>query len=236
MSAYLAEFLGTMIMIYLGNSVVANVVLSKTKGHGAGLIVIAVGWAFAVVVPALMFGPASGAHFNSALTLALALRGELAWTSVPLYLLMQLLGAVIGSFLVYFQYKDHFDATADQDAKLGVFATSPAIRNFKRNFVSEVLGTFILVLAIFGISQTTAYDAGTLGVFGVGGIIMVIGVSLGGTTGYAINPIRDLGPRIAHYLLPIRDKRDSDWSYSWIPVVAPIVGALAATGIYVGLF
>ena len=228
MSIYIAEIIGTMILIYLGNGVVANVLLKKTKGHDAGLIVIAIGWAFAVVVPALMFGPASGAHFNPALTLALATIGEVAWDLVPGYIGSQMLGAILGACLVYVHYKDHYDATEDQGAKLATFSTGPAIKNTGLNFISEFLGTFILVFGILGIAQTTAGDPGTLGTFGVGGIIFVIGVSLGGTTGYAINPARDLGPRIAYALLPIKAKGDPNWGYAWIPVVAPIAGAVAA--------
>lgn len=228
MSAYLAEIIGTMILIYLGNGVVANVVLDKTKGKDSGLIVITIGWALAVIIPALMFGGASGAHFNPALTLALAAVGDFAWSQVPGYLAAQMAGGVLGACLVYLHYKDHFNITKDKDAKLAAFSTIPAIPNTVQNFISEFLGTFILAFAILGIAQTTAADPGTLGVFGVGGIILAIGVSLGGTTGYAINPARDLGPRIAYALLPIKDKRNPDWNYAWIPVVAPIAGAIAA--------
>jgi len=223
---YLAEIIGTAILILLGDGVVANVVLSKTKGNNSGWIVITFGWACAVLVPALMFGPSSGAYFNPALTLSFAIIGKLAWSTAIAYVGCQFLGAFIGACLVYVMYKDHFDATADRDGKLAVFCTGPAIRNIPFNFISEFIGTFILVFTIMGIGSTSF--AGGVNIFGVGGIILVIGICLGGTTGYAINPARDLGPRIAHFLLPIKDKRDSDWAYAWVPVVAPICGAIVA--------
>lgn len=224
MSPYLAEFIGTAMLIFLGNGVVANVVLNKTKGNGSGLIVISSGWAFAVVVPALIFGDISGAHFNPAVTIALAISGDLSWSSVMGYIVAQFVGTMLGACAMYFHYKDHFDITEDKDSKLSVFSTSPAIRNIPNNFISEVLATFILIFAILGIRNA---ELGTMETFGVGGLILVIGVGLGGTTGYAINPSRDLGPRIVHALLPIKDKRDSDWGYAWVPVVGPLVGAVA---------
>lgn len=236
MSPYVAELIGTMMLIYLGNGVVANVVLNKTKGNNSGLIVIAIGWGFAVMIPVLMFGPASGAYFNPALTIGLAVIGNLSWAYVPGFLAAQMLGGILGACLVYIHYKDHFDETTDKDSKLAVFSTVPAIRNIKQNFISEFLASLLLVFAILGIAQTTAGDPGTLGVIGVAGIIIVIGVSLGGTTGYAINPARDLGPRIAYALLPIKDKRDSDWSYSWVPVVGPICGAIVGAILYTIVF
>jgi len=228
MSPYIAEIIGTLILIYLGNGVVANVVLSQTKGNNSGLIVIALGWACAVLIPVLMFGPASGAYFNPALTLGLVVIGGLEWSLVPGYILAQMVGALLGACLVYIQYKDHFDATEDKESKLAVFSTGPAIRNIKQNFISEFIATFILVFALLGIAQTTAQDPGTLGVFGVGAIIFAINISLGGTTGCAMNPARDLGPRIAFAFLPIKDKGTPDWSYAWVPVVAPICGAVFA--------
>lgn len=236
MSPYIAEIIGTMILIYLGNGVVANVTLNKTKGNNSGLIVVALGWASAVIIPALMFTSASGAHFNPALTLGLATIGGLPWRLVPGYIICQMIGAIIGGCLVYIHYKDHFDITPDQDSKLAAFATIPAIRNLKQNFISEFLATFLLLFTILGIAQTTEGDPETLGVMGVGVIILAIGLSLGGTTGYAINPARDLGPRIAYTLLPIKNKRDADWGYALIPSIAPICGAVLAALLSIIIF
>lgn len=234
MTSFMAEVIGTMLLILLGDGVVANCVLGKTKGNNAGLIVIATGWAIAVAVPAFIFGSFSGAHFNPALTIALAAIGKFPGSQVLPYIIAQFIGAIIGAVLVYIMYLPHWDATDDADAKLAVFCTGPAIRNKKANFISEVIGTFVLVFGILGLGlQQTADGVGTLY---VGLLILVIGVSLGGTTGYAINPARDLGPRIAHALLPIPRKRDSDWDYSWIPVLGPIVGGLLAAIIFKGLF
>lgn len=230
MSVYIAELIGTALLVYLGDGVCANNNLKKTGGHGSGLIVIAFGWAFAVVVPAMIFGPTSGAHFNPALTIALAVGGSLEWSLVPGYILSQMVGGILGGCMVWLQYRDHFNATEDKGAILGSFCTSPAIANPVQNLISEIMGTFMLVFGILGISQTTSMDtSASLSSFGVGGIILVIGVSLGGTTGYAINPARDLGPRIAHAFLPIKHKGDSNWGYAWIPVVGPILGGLIAT-------
>lgn len=234
MSIYLAEFLGTAMLILLGDGVVANVSLTKTKGNNSGLIVVAFGWALAVMIPAFIFGPTSGAHFNPALTIALAVTQGFASSKVPGYIACQLAGAIVGAILVYIQYKDHFDATDDPDVKRGVFCTAPAIKNTVLNFISEFIGTFILVFSILGVSNTKMVDG--VGTFATGGIILAIGVTLGGTTGYAINPARDLGPRIAHALLPIKNKQGSDWWYAWIPVVAPICGALVAAELYKVLF
>lgn len=226
MSPILAEFIGTIMLVFLGDAVVANCILKKTKGNGSDLIVITSGWAMAVLIPALIFGAASGAVFNPALTIALAITGGMAWADVPMYIIAQMAGAIIGACLVYVQYKDHFDDTQDKDAKLGVMCTGPAIRNLPLNCISEILGTFVLCFAIFGFGQCDF--APGLNTFAVAALILAIGVSLGGTTGYAINPARDLGPRIAHAILPIKDKRDSDWGYSWVPVVGPIIGAVLA--------
>ena len=234
MSVYLAEFLGTAILILLGDGVVANVVLSKTKGNNSGWIVITFGWALAVAIPVFIFGPISGASFNPALTLALAVIGKFSWNQVPGYIIAQMLGGFVGACLVYLNYKNHFDATDDADAKRAVFCTGPAIKDTFQNFVSEFIGTFILVFAILGFANTKLADG--LGGFVVGGIILVIGISLGGTTGYAINPARDLGPRIAHALLPIKDKKGSDFWYAWIPVVGPICGAIVAAVFFKTIF
>jgi len=234
MNVYLAEIIGTAILILLGNGVVANVLLSKTKGHSAGTLFITIGWALAVLIPALIFGEFSGAHFNPALTIALAVMGNFEWALVPGYIASQFTGAIIGAVLVWLYYKDHFDATEDKDLKLACFSTGPNIRNLSMNFISELIGTFILVFAIVGIGNTMFADG--LQTFGVGGIILVIGISLGGTTGYAINPCRDLGPRIAYAFLPIKDKRNPDWGYALIPVLGPIAGALAAAFLAMAIF
>lgn len=227
MQNYLYEFLGTALLVLLGDAVVANVILNKTKGNNSGLIVITFGWACAVLIPALIFTK-SGAIFNPAFTIALAVIGSIDWAIVPGYVVAQMAGAIVGASLVWLMYRDHFAATEDGSTKLGVFCTGPAIRSYGNNFISEFIATFVLVFAILGISQTSVGDVNAVGTFGVGAIILACGVSLGGTTGYAMNPARDLGPRIAHAILPIPNKRDSDWGYSWIPVVAPVCGAIVA--------
>lgn len=234
MSTFLAELLGTMLLILLGDGVVAGVILKKTKAAEAGWIVITIGWACAVAVPALIFGGISGAHFNPALTIALAAIGKFAWADVPLYIIAQFIGAFIGAALVWIHYLPHWAQTEDKATKLGVFCTAPAIRSKGANLVSEIIGTFVLVFAILGLG--TVDMAAGLGTFAVGLVILVIGVSLGGTTGYAINPARDLGPRIAHAILPIAGKGDSDWNYSWIPVVGPIIGGLIAAILFAAIF
>ena len=231
MGIFLAELVGTLLLILLGDGVVANVVLKKSKGTGAGWMVITTGWAFAVAVPALIFGVYSGAHFNPALTIAFAAIGKVAWAKVPVYLAGQFVGAFIGAVLVYIQYMDQFKATESKEDKLAVFATGPAVRNLGVNFISEVIGTFVLVFGILGIGDQNLTNG--IGTLFVGFLIWVIGLSLGGSTGYAINPARDLGPRIAHALLPIPGKGDSDWSYSWIPVLGPVVGGVLGALFYV---
>jgi len=234
MAPWIGELIGTAILIFLGTSVVANVVLKDTKGNGSGLIVITAGWAMAVMIPAIVFGEISGSHFNPALTIGLAIAGDFSWGDVPLYVIGQFIGAFIGATLTWLHYRDHFDVTEDQGAQLGTFSTGPAIRNTVNNFISEFLATFVLVFTIMGLGNQPFADG--LNFFGVGGIILAIGVSLGGTTGYAINPARDLGPRIAHFLLPMKNKGDSDWSYAWIPVVAPIAGGIVAALLANALF
>jgi glycerol uptake facilitator protein len=225
-----------MVMILLGNGVVANVVLKDTKGNGGGLIVIAFGWAAAVFIPVLMFGPSSGAFFNPALTIAFAAVGQLHWWYVFGFVVAQMIGAALGATLVYVYYKSHFDITKDEATKKAAFCTEPAIRNFKQNFISEFLGTFILAFTILGVGQSSYAETGTLGAIGVFVIILSIGVSLGGTTGYAINPARDLGPRVAYALLPIKNKGSVDWEYAWIPVVAPIIGAFCGAFFAIAIF
>ena len=223
-----------MILILLGDGVVAGSVLNKSKSQNSGWIVIASGWAMAVMLPAFIFGAISGAHFNPALTIALAVAGKFPWAQVPGYVIAQMLGAMAGATLVWLAYLEHWKATDDQAGKLAVFCTGPAIRKYSSNFLTEVIGTFVLVFVILGIGGVTA--AAGIPTFVVGGLILGLGLSLGGPTGYAINPARDLGPRIAHAILPIAGKGDSDWAYSWIPVLAPIVGAVLAALVWVAVF
>ncbi|MDR3057738.1 MAG: aquaporin family protein [Prevotella sp.] len=220
------EFIGTAILILFGAGVCANVSLKKTLGNGAGWGVIAFGWGFAVFVAAFISAPYSGGHLNPAVTIGLALAGSFEGSVVG-YIVAQILGAILGASLVFLMYKPHFDAEENPDAKKGVFCTGPAIRAYFYNFMSEVIGTFILV---FGILMVRGAEIA--GPLPVSLLIVAIGMSLGGTTGYAINPARDLGPRIAHAILPIKGKRDSDWGYSWIPVLGPSVGAVLAAGLF----
>ena len=231
MLPYIAEFLGTMMLILLGDGVVANVTLNKSGMKGAGSIQITLAWGLAVMVPAFIFGAASGAHFNPALTLALAADGSLAWNLVPGYIAAQFAGAIVGAVIVYLMFKDQFDATEDPGTKLGVFSTGPSIPNIPRNIFCEAVATFVLVFAIKGIAQVGGI-AGGLSNFLVFGIIVSIGMSLGGLTGYALNPARDIGPRIAHAFLPIKGKGSSNWGYAIVPIVGPIIGALVAVGLY----
>ncbi len=229
MTNFVLEMIGTMILILLGDGVVAGVVLRKTKSENSGWIVITFAWGLAVMTGAFVAAE-SGAHLNPALTIALALNSDLPWADVPVYIAGQLVGAFIGAILVWLHYMKHFEATDDQAAKLGVFATGPAIRHTPSNLISEIIGTFVLVFGILALGLTTFGDG--LKPLIVGLLVVVIGLSLGGTTGYAINPARDLGPRIAHAILPIPNKGSSDWGYSWIPVVGPIIGGALAVFIY----
>lgn len=231
MLPYIAEFLGTMLLIILGDGVVANVTLNKSGMKGAGSIQITLAWGLAVMVPAFIFGAASGAHFNPALTLALAVDGSLAWGLVPGYIIAQFAGAIVGAVIVYLMFKDQFDATEDPGTKLGVFSTGPSIPNIPRNIFCEAVATFVLVFAIKGIGQVTGIAGGLSNIL-VFGIIVSIGMSLGGLTGYALNPARDIGPRIAHALLPIKGKGSSNWGYAIVPLAGPIIGALVAVGLY----
>lgn len=224
MSAFMGELLGTMILILLGNGVVANNVLKHSKGEGSGWIVITTGWAIAVAIPVYIFGSISGAHFNPAVTIAFASIGQFSWADVPGYIIAQLVGAIIGATLVWLTYLPHWEATEDQATKLAAFSTAPAIKNTTANLITEIIGTFFLVFGILGVANTSMADG--LAPLVVGLIILAAGVSLGGPTGYAINPARDLGPRIAHAILPIKGKGDSDWGYAWIPIVGPIIGGL----------
>ena len=229
MLPYIAEFLGTMLLILLGDGVVANVTLNKSGMKGAGSIQITLAWGLAVMLPAFIFGVASGAHFNPALTIALAADGSISWSVVPGYIIAQFAGAFVGAVLVYLLFKAQFDATEDAGTKLGVFSTSPSVPNTALNFLSEIIGTFVLVFAIKGIPTGVPVGVSNLLVFG---IIVSIGMSLGGLTGYAINPARDLGPRLAHAILPIKKKGSSNWEYGLITLFGPIIGALLAVGLY----
>ena len=231
MEAYLGEVLGTFLLMLLGNGVVANVVLNKTKGNNSGWIVITWAWGIAVFVAVFAVGSISGAHINPAVSIGLAVVGKFSWSLVPGYIISQMIGAFLGTSVVWLMYKDHYDETPDQGAKLATFATSPAIRNNISNLTSEIVGTFVLVLAILYIAEPEV-GLGALSALPVGLLVFGIGLSLGGTTGYAINPARDLGPRIAHALLPIKNKGGSDWGYSWIPVLGPVIGCLIAAGVY----
>ncbi|NLD22521.1 MAG: aquaporin family protein [Bacteroidales bacterium] len=231
MSASFFEFLGTAIMMFMGNSVVANSNLNKTKGQNSGWCVITLAWGFAVMCGVFVAGPYSGAHLNPAVTLGFALTGSFSWDMVPAYIIAQILGGIFGGTLVYVFYKDHFDDTDDTSAILSCFCTSPAIRHYSRNLICEIMGTFVLVFIILVLStseNTAQIGLGSAGAFPVTMLIMAIGMSLGGTTGYGINPARDLGPKIAHALLPIKEKGTSDWSYSWVPIVGPMSGAVLA--------
>lgn len=234
MTHFLAEVIGTMLLVLLGDGVVANVLLGKSKGENSGWIVIATGWAFAVVVPVYIVGGISGAHLNPAVTIGLAAIGKFAWAEVPTYLAAQFIGAFIGAVIVFLHYYPHFEATEDKGLKLAVFSTGPAIRNTLFNLISEFIGTAVLVFGILGI--TSGELAPGMAPFAIGILVWAIGLCLGGTTGYAINPARDLAPRIAHAILPIAGKGDSDWAYSWIPVVGPILGGIAGAVLFNMLF
>ena len=239
MNAVTAEFIGTAILVILGDGVVANVLLARTKGNNSGWIVITAGWALAVFVGVFCSQKFSGAHINPAVTLAMAAAGKFAWAKVPAYILAQMLGAFAGACIVFLFYREHFKVTDDAGAKLACFCTAPNIRNLPQAFFCEVVGTFLLVLPVFLIEEAsitlpgstgpaTPIGLGALGALPVALIVFAIGLSLGGTTGYAINPARDLGPRLAHALLPIPGKKGSDWAYAWVPVAGPVVGGLLA--------
>ncbi|AZA53116.1 MIP/aquaporin family protein [Chryseobacterium sp. G0201] len=239
MTPFIAEIIGTMLLILLGNGVVANVVLKDTKGNNSGWIVISTAWALAVFVGVQVAGPISGAHLNPAVTIGLAVAGKFSWDLVPTYIAAQMIGAALGAFLVWLFYKDHFAITEDEGGKLACFSTGPAIRKVSSNFISETIGTFVLVFVIFYFADpslslhtdtTAKIGLGSIGAVPVAFLVWAIGLSLGGTTGYAINPARDLGPRIMHSILPI--KGSSDWGYAWIPVAGPILGAVLAALLY----
>lgn len=254
MSPFIAEIIGTAILMLLGSGVVANVILNDTKGNSGGWIVITVGWGMAVFVAVFTVGQFSGAHINPAVTLGLATAGLFDWGLVFPYILAQILGAFIGSSLVWLAYRDHFDATEDGPTKLAVFSTIPAIRKYSSNVITEAIGTFMLVFGVLYIAapgflsidgeflsaitingEEVGFGLGALSALPVGLLVLGIGLSLGGPTGYAINPARDLGPRIAHALIPFSNKGSSDWAYSWVPIVGPMLGALLAAALYLTL-
>jgi glycerol uptake facilitator protein len=239
MTNYVAEFIGTAILILLGNGVVANVVLRETKGNGGGWIVIAAGWGFAVYTAVLCVEQFSGAHLNPAVSIGLAVAGKFEWELVPVFIAAQMAGAIFGASVVFAFYYSHYQVTTDGDAKLATFCTSPNIRNLPLNFFCEVVATFVLIYAVLLMTDVSflmpegpgpgiKVGLGSLGALRVGLVVFAIGLSLGGTTGYAINPARDLGPRIAHAILPVPGKRDSDWGYALVPCIGPIVGAVLA--------
>lgn len=235
MSPFLAEFTGTALLILLGNGVVANVVLNKSKGNGGGWIVITFGWAIAVFVGVYVAAASSGAHLNPAVTIADAVKSG-DWSKAPVYLAAQFLGAMTGSLLMWLAYRSHFDESTDADLKQAVFCTAPAINNPLNNLITEAIGTFVLIYGAFSISgakmNDTSFSLGALDALPVALLVLGIGLSLGGPTGYAINPARDLGPRIMHFILPIKNKRNSNWGYSWVPVVGPIIGAVIAALVF----
>ncbi len=232
MNAFFAEFFGTAIIIVFGSGVCSNVALNKTKGNSSGWIVITFGWAVGVFTGVLIAAPVSGAHLNPAISLALALAGKFSFSLIPMYVCAQLLGAMFGAFLVWLAYKKHFDATDDGDTKLGIFCTAPNIRSYWHNVLTEIIGTYVLALAVLYMAAPDI-GLGALNALPVSIVVLGIGLSLGGPTGYAINPARDFGPRLVHFLLPIKNKRDSDWAYSWVPVLGPLVGASVAAVMFV---
>ncbi len=251
MNLFIAELIGTAILIIFGGGVVANVVLQQTKGNASGWIVITWGWAIGVFTAVYIVGQYSGAHINPAVTVGLATAGLFDWAMVPTYILAQVLGGAVGGAIVWLAYKDHFAATDDEGLKLAVFSTAPNIRKYGNNVLTEVIATFVLVFGVLYLAspgfvtangefleaivmngEEVGFGLGSLSALPVALLVLGIGLSLGGPTGYAINPARDLGPRIAHAILPIPGKGSSDWAYSWVPIVAPLIGAVLAAGLY----
>lgn len=244
MSPFLGELVGTALLIILGDGVVANVVLAKSKGQNSGWIVITTGWALAVFLAVAAVFRVSGAHINPAVSIGLAATGAFPWESVPGYIAAQMLGAILGAAIVWLAYLPHWRETPDGEAKRAVFCTAPAIRNVPANFLCEVIGTFVLMFGILTMkaafestpsASVVPIDLGAIGAIPVAMLVWAVGLSLGGPTGYAINPARDLGPRIAHALLPIPGKAHGDWGYAWIPVLGPVVGGLLAAWAYLAL-
>lgn len=244
MSPFIAELIGTMLLMLLGNGVVANVVLDKTKGNNGGWLLINLAWGFSVYIAVVVAGPYSGAHINPAVTLGLATAGVFEWNLVGTYITAQMIGAALGASLVWLAYKDHYFQTEDTGAKLATFSTGPAIRNNLSNIITEAIGTFVLVFVVLYIAgpsfsadniENAQIGLGSLGALPVALLVTVIGMSLGGPTGYAINPARDLAPRIMHAILPMGKKGSGDWSYSWIPVMGPILGGVLAAVLFLAL-
>ena len=239
MSSFLPEFIGTALLTLLGNGVNANVSLTKSYGNNSGWIVIALGWGIAVFAGVYVSASLGGnGHLNPAVTIADAVKsGDLS--KAPVYILAQFAGAMLGAFFAWLAYRQHFNATDDANAKLGVFCNAPAIKSTVDNLITEIIGTFALVFGAFSISgakmNDTAFSLGALDALPVALLVLGIGLSLGGPTGYAINPARDLGPRIMHFILPIKNKRDSNWGYSWIPVVGPVIGGVIAAVVFKAL-
>lgn len=231
MTPFFGEFIGTGLIIILGQGVVSNVLLQKSKGYNSGWIVISFGWAMGVFVGVYCSAAASKAHLNPAVTVAFAVLGKIGWKLVPVYLAAQLLGAMAGSLIAWLCFRPHFDVTTDANAKLAVFSTMPAIRSYGNNLITEAIATFVLILGVLFIAAPTS-SLGALDALPVSLLVLGIGLGPGGPTGYAINPARDLGPRIMHALLPIPGKRDSDWAYSWVPVVGPLLGSLLAVLVF----
>lgn len=241
MSPFLAEIVGTMLLVILGDGVVANVLLTRTKGHDSGWIVITTGWALAVTFAVYCVNSISGAHLNPAVTIGLAAIGKFAWNGVAGYIAAQMIGGFLGGVVVWLAYLPHWALTEDKGAKLGVFCTAPAVRRTAPNLITEIIGTFVLVLGVLAVlsPKNLAPNSGFENGFApclVGIIVWAIGLSLGGPTGYAINPARDLGPRLAHCVLPIAGKGGSDWAYAWIPVVGPVIGGFIGALFYKGLW
>lgn len=241
MSPFSAELIGTMFLILLGTGVVANVVLKGTKGFNAGWMVITTGWALSVFVGVVIAGPYSGAHLNPAVTLGLAVAEKFPWENVGSYMAAQLIGAVLGASITWLVYRDHFNETTDPGTQLAVFSTGPAISNSVFNLLSEIVGTFVLMFVVFYFTDAeikepaTKIGLGSVGALPVAFLVWAIGLSLGGTTGYAINPARDFGPRIAHAILPMKHKGSSQWKYAWIPIIGPFIGAAIAAALYIWL-
>ena len=236
MKLFVAELAGTALLVLLGDGVVAAVVPSKSKAEKSGWIVITTGWALAVAMGVYTVGRISGAHLNPAVTLGLAAVGKLPWSQAPVYLGGQMVGAFLGALVVWLTYLAHWPVTEDKGTKLLVFCTAPAIRNAAANVVTEIVGTFVLVFGVLALGANKAPNDTGLTPLLVGFLVWAIGLSLGGPTGYAINPARDLAPRIAHALLPVSGKGDSDWGYAWVPVVGPIVGGILGAAVYVAVF
>lgn len=241
MNPYLAEFLGTMLLIIMGVGVVANVSFKDSYAFGGGWIVIAFGWGFGVFIGVIVAGPYSGAHINPAVSIGLAIAGKFPWHEVPYYILSQVAGAMMGALLAWYHFSDHYNRAEDPATILGTFCTGPSIKNTPKNLFSEVLGTFVLIFVVLYLTDAnftsealpnTKIGLGSIGALPVALLVVGIGLSLGGTTGYAINPARDFGPRLIHALVPIKSKGESNWSYAWVPIVGPIIGASIAAYLF----